>query len=272
MVKELLKDPVKLIIVSLSLIGIGIMGYLTYIHYANASSFCDFSETVSCDIVTTSIYSEILGIPISIIGLGYFTLILFLALYNRSKKLFLYITFLTILMLIPSLYFSFIELTVIRAVCILCESSKGLMFLILALSYLKTRKLTPITFRMAAPLVIAGVVLSFVIFFLQTGNSIKEDYSAFTVCLNEKGVVYYKSVKCNNCKRQEKLFGDAYKNLNSVECHPEGPNPNPELCLSKKIDKTPTFLIEQDGVEKDRRVGLQPLKKLAEWTGCKLKE
>src|SRR3989344_1413372 len=105
----------KLLIIILSLIGIGIMGYLTYIHYANAQSFCDLSETVSCDIVTTSIYSEILGFPISLAGLGYFVSVLLFLLFNKSKNVFRYIFFITVLMIIPSLYFSLLEVTVIKA-------------------------------------------------------------------------------------------------------------------------------------------------------------
>lgn len=253
-------------------VGIAIMSYLTYIHYANARSFCDISETVSCDLVTTSIYSEILGIPISIMGLGYFLIILSLILLNKSKKVFQYIFFLTIVMLIPSLYFSVLELFVIKAICVLCESSKILMVLILIISFITTRKMTPITPKMVTPLIITGLVLSFVIYFMQTGNTVKRDYSNFVACLNQKGVVYYKSVKCNNCKRQEKLLGEAHKKLNSIECHPEGLNPQPQLCLGKKINKTPTFILEKDGVEKKRLEGLQSLDKLATFTDCALEE
>jgi thiol-disulfide isomerase/thioredoxin len=90
--------------------------------------------------------------------------------------------------------------------------------------------------------------------------------------LNEEGVVYYKSKICNNCKRQEALLGEAYKKLNSVECHPDGVDPQPELCLSKGIKKTPTFLIEENGEEVKRLEGLQPLDDLAEWAGVELVE
>lgn len=262
----------KLFIIILTLIGIGIMGYLTYIHYANAQSFCDLSETVSCDIVTTSIYSEIFGIPISFAGLGYFAFVLALLSFNKSKKLYHYIFYLTILMIIPSLYFSLLEVTVIKAVCILCEGSKVLMFLILGLSFYNARKVSPITFRMIAPLVITGLTLSVVIFFMQTGNTVKKDYTKFVSCLNEKGITYYKSVKCNNCKRQEKLFGAAIKNLNSIECHPEGKDPKPELCLAKKISKTPTFILEKEGKEVKRAEGLQPISKLSEFAGCQVED
>src|SRR3989344_9409464 len=191
--KSALFRYVRLFTAVFSLAGMGIMAYLTYIHFANARSFCDISETVSCDIVTTSIYAEILGIPISLMGLGYFTLILLLTLLCKSKKIWQYIFFLTILMLIPSLYFTLTEILFIKAVCILCETSKVLMALIAVTSFFAAQKTVNITLRMVAPLVITGVVLSFVIYFLQTGSVVKKDYSNFVACLNQKGVVYYKS-------------------------------------------------------------------------------
>ena len=64
-------------------------------------------------------------------------------------------------------------------------------------------------------------------------------------------------------------MGEAYKLLNHVECHPEGPGGNPELCLKKKIDHTPTFLIEKDGVEIVRKVGLQSIEELSNLAGIK---
>ena len=78
MTKKKSQDPhalLRKVIIVLSLLGLVIMTYLTYIHFAKAKSFCDLSETVSCDVVTTSIYSEIFGIPVSILGLGYFAFV-----------------------------------------------------------------------------------------------------------------------------------------------------------------------------------------------------
>ena len=62
----------RFLITSAALLGLVIMSYLTYIHYANTSSFCDISKEVSCDVVTTSLYSEVFGLPVSVLGLGYF--------------------------------------------------------------------------------------------------------------------------------------------------------------------------------------------------------
>ena len=247
------------------------MAYLTYIHYANTQSFCDISETVSCDVVTTSIYSEIFGFPISIMGLGYFGLTGLLSIFYRKRAFYQLVFLLTLFVLIPSYYFTALEAFVIKAFCILCETSKILMLAVLVTSFVAMKEKFGVVLRMAVPVIIAGLVAAGVTYFAQTGNVVKKDYTQFVQDLNAKGVVYYKSVKCNNCKRQERLFGEYIKKLNSVECHPEGINPQPELCLKKGIRKTPTFLIEKDGKEVDRLEGLQPLDDLAEWAGVKLK-
>jgi hypothetical protein len=105
-------------------------------------------------------------------------------------------------------------------------------------------------------------------YFAQTGTIVKRDYTTLVSCLNEKGVVYYKSVRCSNCRKQELILGEAYKNLRQIECHPDGENPQVELCLEKKIEKTPIFIIEQDGAELKRAIGLQPVRDLAEFASC----
>ena len=262
----------RILILVLSLVGFGIMAYLTYIHYANAQSFCDLSETISCDVVTTSIYSEIFGFPISILGLGYFGLPFLLTVFYRKKAFYQLLFLLTLFVLIPSYYFTALEAFVIKAFCILCETSKILMLATLVISFVAMKEKFSVVLRIAIPVIIAGLVAAGVTYFAQTGNVVKRDYTAFVQALNQEGVVYYKSVKCNNCKRQEKLFGEAIKKLNSVECHPEGVNPQPELCLKKGIKKTPTFLIEEGGVEVKRLEGLQPLEDLAKWAQVPFEE
>ena len=61
------------------------------------------------------------------------------------------------------------------------------------------------------------------------------------------------------------LLGKAYTKLNSVECHPDGPNADVQRCFKMGISKTPTFIIEEDGQEVKRLEGLQKLEILANW-------
>lgn len=264
-------QPVKsfrrYLIAVFSLIGLGIMSYLTYIHYANTRSFCDLSAEVSCDVVTTSIYSEIFGVPVSILGILYFGAVLIVSLSKKNLRAFQFIFFSTVFVLIPSLYLSSIELFFLRSICILCETSKVLMIGILTTSFSLIRFQTKNLKRLVAPIIIAGIVISGVVYFAQTGTVVKEDYSALAKYLNEQGWVYYRSYTCSNCKRQEKLLGNAYNLLNSVECHPKGPGGNPELCLEKRIDKTPTWLLEKDGQEIKRLEGLQSIEQLMKVSG-----
>ncbi len=39
------------------------------------------------------------------------------------------------------------------------------------------------------------------------------------------------------------MFGDAFKYINYVECHPSGKNSNTQLCDRKGIDSYPTWEI-----------------------------
>jgi uncharacterized membrane protein len=257
----------RLFIGLLALLGLGIMVYLTYIHYANIQSFCDISQEVSCDVVTTSIYSEIFGLPVSVLGIFYFAYVFWASLFNKKRAAIKNIFLLTLFVLLPSLYLTLVEVFFIESICILCETSKALMFAVLILSFFEMRR-GEVTLRLLAPVVIAGVVVAGLTYFAQVGNVAREDWSELVSCLNEKGVVYYKSVKCPNCRRQEQLLGVAYQKLNSVECHPEGENPQVELCFEKKVNKTPSFLLEKDGKEIKRLEGLTQVKDLAAFAGC----
>lgn len=257
------------IIAIIALVGFSIMSYLTYVHFTQAQSFCDFSAEVSCDVVTTSIYSEVFGIPVSIMGMGYFSLVALLMVFHKKRSVFRAVVFLTAFVLVPSLYLTMTEALFIGSFCVLCETSKSLMVLILVLAFVALKKeKDSISLREIAPLLIAGLLATGITYFAQQSGGTKADYSDLMACLNEKGVVYYKSVKCSNCRRQELVFGSAYSKLNSVECHPDGKNPNPELCLEKEITKTPTFIIEQDGKEIKRVIGIQQLTDIASFAGC----
>lgn len=264
---EPLKKSHRYAIAIFALLGLGIMGYLTYIHYANARSFCDISAEISCDVVTASIYSEIFGVPVSLLGIFYFAAVLIRSLVQPYRKTFRFIFMLTIFVLMPSLYLSAMEYFSIKAFCILCESSKVLMLAILFVSWTIIRWHTRNIRRLAAPLIISGIVIAVIIYFVQTGTIVKRDYSPLTSYLTEQGWVYYRSYTCSNCKKQEKLLGEAYKKLKSVECHPKGPGGNPELCLQKRISKTPTWLLEKERQEVKRLEGFQPIENLIEASG-----
>ncbi|MWA04283.1 Vitamin K epoxide reductase [Actinomadura sp. LD22] len=56
----------------LVLAGLGISVYLTITHYDQGALVCSATATVDCHAVTTSEYSELLGIPMPLFGLAFF--------------------------------------------------------------------------------------------------------------------------------------------------------------------------------------------------------
>lgn len=100
----------------------------------------------------------------------------------------------------------------------------------------------------------------------KTEESSKLD--VFAKCLTEKGVKMYGSITCSICAKERELFGSSFQYIEEVECHPRGKNPQTELCLKKDIKKTPTWILEKDGVELKRLDGYQTFETLSEFSGC----
>ncbi len=73
----------------LAAIGLGLATYLTVRHFAAASggrSVCSVSVTLNCDVVNTSEYAELLGIPISALGAGLYLVILVLSGWSLAAR------------------------------------------------------------------------------------------------------------------------------------------------------------------------------------------
>lgn len=130
-----------IVIAILAVAGMAVSSVSLAHHYSTSkSSFCDFSETVNCDIVNRSEYSAVLGIPVALMGvLGYFALLV-IAVMNHRRGGNLHLLFwLAIAGLAFALYLTYIEGFVLYTWCILCLSSLGIIFSITVLSFLVLR-------------------------------------------------------------------------------------------------------------------------------------
>ncbi|MBR9702255.1 hypothetical protein GOV13_05035 [Candidatus Pacearchaeota archaeon] len=104
-------------------------------------------------------------------------------------------------------------------------------------------------------IIIGVLVLAYVIL----SDSPPETDEEVAKCIGAKSTLYVQS-GCHACEVQEKMFGDNYQHLNTIDCFYER-----EKCGG--IEYTPTWLI--DG-EKYR--GVQSIDKLKELTGCQKEE
>lgn len=105
------------------------------VHYqmiANPSytSFCDVSETVSCEAVYQSAYATIKGVPVAAGGLIWATLVLLLAAWGmrqpaseEAKRVGEYVFVLTVIGLAAVLYYGYTSYFVLHKVCLLCTAT-----------------------------------------------------------------------------------------------------------------------------------------------------
>ncbi|MFC1598297.1 vitamin K epoxide reductase family protein [Patescibacteria group bacterium] len=113
----------------ISLVGLGVTGYLAKLYYtpATGEAVCNLGAGLSCEEVSKSIYAEIIGIPMGVLGLAFFLAVLVVALWLFNEKFLKLAIFASILSLGPSLYLTAMEIFVIENICVFCELSKVLM-------------------------------------------------------------------------------------------------------------------------------------------------
>lgn len=111
-------------LIIVSFIGFLDASYLTIAHYTGLALRCSVFN--GCDQVTTSPYSVILGVPVALLGVFYYLAILLATLfYFDSRKACLpkYIAWATNAGLVASVWFVFLQLFVIKAICQYCMIS-----------------------------------------------------------------------------------------------------------------------------------------------------
>ncbi|HSS99655.1 MAG TPA: vitamin K epoxide reductase family protein [Terriglobales bacterium] len=132
----------RLILIGLAIIGLVDSIYLAWIKMFLAGA-CSLSS--GCEVVNTSSYSSIAGIPVALLGAGAYAMILVALLFeNRSEFLNLngpLIVFgLCLVGVLYSIYLTYLELYVIHAVCPFCVVSAVVLTLMLIVSSLRLRQ------------------------------------------------------------------------------------------------------------------------------------
>jgi uncharacterized membrane protein len=121
----------RLAVAVVAAIGLGIAGYLTYIHYAGLNPLCLSSG--GCETVQSSQYAHLAGIPVALIGLlGYVAILASLALPRELE-----VTAGAVLAMVGfgfSVYLTYREVFTIKAICQWCVGSAVLMTALLFLT------------------------------------------------------------------------------------------------------------------------------------------
>lgn len=125
----------------IAIIGFADAGYLAFEHIQGRVPPCTILE--GCGVVTTSVYSEIFGIPVAVLGAMYYFAIagLVIAWLDRKQSIILrLVSFASIIGLAASAYFVYLQLFVLKAICIYCMGSAITSTLIFILGMMMLRK------------------------------------------------------------------------------------------------------------------------------------
>ena len=128
----------------LAFIGFFDATYLTVKHFLGAIPPCSIVE--GCEKVLTSEYAVIAGIPIALVGSIYYSTLFLLTIFSFSlegKKYFILASRLSVLGFLVSLWLVYLQLFVVKAVCLYCVFSavvSMLLFCLGALVVLRERR------------------------------------------------------------------------------------------------------------------------------------
>ncbi len=125
----------------LAAIGFVDATYLAVEYFLGTPVSCSILK--GCEEVTTSHYSKFFGQPVALFGsIYYLTVILLTAIYFETKKrlFFTFANILTLLGFLISMRFVYLQVFVIKAICIYCMASATSSTLLFALSIFSFKK------------------------------------------------------------------------------------------------------------------------------------
>jgi uncharacterized membrane protein/glutaredoxin len=234
-----------------SSLGIALTGYLSWAAFGGgAVRGC--SAGGGCDIVLTSRWATLLGLPTAAWGLLAYIGLAGIAFVRRVDKHWSYALTASFFGVCYSVYLTVVSLTILESTCPYCLSSLGLMTATLALVMFQR---PPQTARRSwlrlvagrgalAALAILAVHASYVTPRAEPTGPEDPMTRALAEHLSKQGAVFYGASWCPHCQEQKRLFGASANRLPYVECSPAGRNaPQSATCNRAGVQNYPTWVI-----------------------------
>lgn len=127
------RRTLRITLIVLSVLGVALATYLTYIHYANIKPLCGRGGG-TCLKVQTSQYSKLAGVPVALMGLIGYILILATLLAPEEERWRFATAALTLGGFAFSAYLTYREVFSLEEICEYCVSSAVLLTVMLGLS------------------------------------------------------------------------------------------------------------------------------------------
>lgn len=140
------RDTLYLLSLALVVVGLVISGYLSYVKLTEVPMVCvQNSDVFNCEVVQSSAYSRIAGIPIAWFGFAvYIALFVLLLLQNRIPFLkengVLVVFGITLFAWLYSMYLVYLQFFVLQALCPWCLGHEAVMTILFIVTCLRLRK------------------------------------------------------------------------------------------------------------------------------------
>jgi uncharacterized membrane protein len=234
-----------------SSLGIVLTGYLTWTALTG-SAVQGCSAGGGCDVVLTSRWATLLGLPTSLWGLLGYTALAGIAFVRRADQHWSYAWTVAFFGVCYSVYLTVISLTVLGSACPYCLTSLALMTGTFAL--VTMQRPAELGHRSWAGLAAGRGALAAVVILALHANYVApqpepigpEDPTtrALAEHLKEEGVLFYGASWCPHCQEQKRLFGASASRLPYIECSVAGPNaPQSVACSQAGVRTYPTWII-----------------------------
>jgi uncharacterized membrane protein/glutaredoxin len=251
----------------LALVGMALSAYLTFSAWQGKQvAFCSVGE--GCDVVLSSRWSTLFGLPTSLWGFLMYAALATVAWNKRADSQWKFAWMISLFGLLYSMYLTAVSLFALQATCPYCLTSLTLMTVIFIIVTLQRPANLP---RFAWGPWLAKTVGSAVVVVLALhlyyagvwGDAPRPEepwVRGLAEHLTKTGAKFYGTYWCPHCAEQKEMFGGSVKRLPYVECSPGGPSaPQAAECNAKNVQSYPTWFINGE-----RLTGTQSLETLAQ--------
>jgi uncharacterized membrane protein len=259
-------------ILSLGVIGMGVSGYLTYSAWA-LKQVAGCTEGSACDIVLSSQWATLLGLPTSFWGFFTYALLAAVAWNKRTVAQWKATWFIALFGVLYSVYLTAISFYSLDAACPYCLTSLGIMTAIFALaSFQRPAPMAGFTWSPwlgktvgASLIIILALHLHYAGYWGKTAAAEDPWIRGLATHLAKIDAKFYGADWCPHCQQQKQMFGSSVDRVPYIECSPGGPRaPVSQACRDARIESYPTWIINGQ-----RYNGTQTLEALAQFSNYK---
>jgi uncharacterized membrane protein len=238
-------------LLAISMLGVALTGYLSWTSLSGGQA-AGCSAGGGCDVVLSSAWATLLGLPTAVWGLLAYAALGAIAFIRRADTQWSYAFTVAFFGVCYSVYLTVVSLTILQSTCPYCLTSLALMATTLALVVLQ-RPIEMARRSWRSAIAGRGVLAALLILVLHgtyTATPAEpigpEDPAirALAEHLVDQGALFYGASWCNHCQEQKRIFGASAARLPYIECSPGGPNAAQlRRCSAAGVRSYPTWVI-----------------------------